>query len=498
MRCKVARYLSLLLFLILPVCPLPAQSASPDRAYLHTATMEGIESLYNFKFIEAEQKFNAVIDNDPKDPRGYFFKAMIYGYRFALMKQRTDYDTFMKLSDNVIEVSEELPDDDGKNSSALFYLGGIYGYRGVVHWLNGEPLSAFWDGHKGYRYLEDAIEVDPTCYDAEMGLGVFHCMLANIPSSYRWLVNLAGFEGDRKKGLEQLEQAAERGVYTRNEARQWLSQFYQQDEEYERSFSLLDRLAKSYPENPFYLLLRGNALLFRLRRVDDALENYQRVLSIKNAEAERFINSAYNYIGDAYRFQNRFSEAIGAYLTFTGLSNADTALQSRARYWIGACYELMGKRREAMAYYRAAQHVRDAAELLQTPLSREEISIRRLRNDYSAGKDSVVVDSAATMVKDPAFSVEQKSVIHFVLGQAYAALNDLPRAKEQFDTTLSYPSSDGSRSQQDAYFQRGIVYRRMGVSELARRDFEKALSLQSTSEEHWHRNHIERELEKLK
>jgi tetratricopeptide (TPR) repeat protein len=494
----VTKYLSFFLVWTIPFHNIQAQPASPDWAYVHKVTIDGIESLYNCKFIEAEQKFNAVIEIAPQDPRGYFYKAMIYGYRFALMKQRVDFDHFMIVSENVITVSEKLLKYDGKNSTALFYLGGIYGYRGVVFWLEGKTFSAFWDGQKGYRYLEDAIEADPNNHDAEMGLGVFHCMLSNIPSSYRWLVNLAGFDGDRQKGLTQLERAAERGVYAKNEAQQWLSQFYQQDEEYEKSFIILDRLAKSYPDNPFYLLLRGNALLFRLRRVDDALEDYRKVLLIKNAEAERFINSAHNYIGDAYRFQNKFSEAIGSYLTFIGLSNADTAFQSRAKYWIGNCYELMGKRQEAIVYYKSAQHVRNAAEQLKTPLSQQEISIRKLNNYYSAGNDTIVIDSAIILLNKTAFSVEQQSRIHFVLGQVYAARNDLSRAKEQFDATLSYSFSNGSQSLQNVYLQRGIIYRRMGLRDLARKDFEKALSLQDNSGEHWHRNHIERELEKLK
>jgi tetratricopeptide (TPR) repeat protein len=478
-----AKHIYLLLAWAIPSYCLHAQPASPGRAYIHDVTIDGIESLYNFRFIEAEQKFNKVIEAAPQDPRGYFFKSMIYGYRFAFMKQRVDYDTFMELSEQVIKVSEESLDYDRNSSTVLFYLGGTYGYRGVVHWLDGERLSAFWD---------------PTNHDAEMGLGIFHCMLSNIPSSYRWLVKLAGFDGDRQKGLEQLEQAAINGVYTRTEARQWLSQFYQQDEEYDKAFFNLDRLAKSYPDNPFYVLLRGNALLFRLRRPEDALRDYRKVLSIKNAEADRFINSAYNYIGDAYRFQNRFSNAIQSYLTFTGKADADTALQSRAKYWIGNCYELMGNRQEAIGYYTLAQHVRDAAERLKTPLSQLEISIRTLNNYYSAGSDSIVIDTANTMLNNASFSEEQRSRIHYVLGQAYEARNDLSCAKEQFDLTLSYSPSNGSRLQQNAFFRRGIIHRRMGLPDLARKDFEKALSLQNNSGEHWHRDHIERELEKLK
>src|SRR5512137_1519006 len=101
--------------------PLRSQQAhAPDWALVHRITMQGVDALHNFKLIEARRDFDSVISMAPADPRGYFFKAMISGYRFAFLKQQTDYDEFREQSRKVIDVSEEILRYNENNSTALF------------------------------------------------------------------------------------------------------------------------------------------------------------------------------------------------------------------------------------------------------------------------------------------------------------------------------------------------------------------------------------------
>jgi hypothetical protein len=75
----------------------------------------------------------------------------------------------------------------------MFYLGGIYGYRGIVRSQENQIVRALWDGRKGYSYLEDAIEANLNNHDAEMGLGMFNYFVSRIPGSFRWMIKIMGF-----------------------------------------------------------------------------------------------------------------------------------------------------------------------------------------------------------------------------------------------------------------------------------------------------------------
>jgi tetratricopeptide (TPR) repeat protein len=330
-----------------------------------------------------------------------------------------------------------------------------------------------------------------------MGLGIFHIIIANIPSSYRWLVELLGFHGDQQKGFEQLQHAATRGIYARTEASQWLSQFYQQEEEHEKALHYLDQLASSYPLNPFYGLLRGNLLNSRMRRPEDALAIFWNVLSIKNPEAERFTFSAYNSIGDVYRVQNKFPEAIKSYTMFLESTGVDTALQARARYSVGQCYELMGSRQKAIEYYASAPHIRDASERLKNPMSQEDIAIRKINNTYNAGDDDEAIRSALSLLKNRALSEDQQGRLCLIAGQAYAGKGAFDEAVKYLQMALSYRFTPESSAPRNIHYQLGMTYKKLDKKDLARGEFEKALETSEAGEEHWHKFQIERELRKL-
>ncbi|MBM4167597.1 MAG: DUF3808 domain-containing protein [Ignavibacteria bacterium] len=498
MSAVVRRSQALTVFTLLVLQSLPAQTPPAiDWGRVHDVTMEGIEFLYNFRFREAEQKFESVIRIAPRDPRGHFFKAMIYSYRYAFFRKREDFDKFIVLSDNVIVVSGEILKRDKKNSTALFYIGGIYGYRGIVRSIEGQLVRAVWDGRKGYGYLEDAVKNNPANADAEMGLGLFNYMISQIPASFRWIVKLMGFGGDRGLGLEQLERAATKGLYARNEARQWLSQFLQQEEEYERAFQLIDQLASAYPQNPFYELYRGNSLLYRLRRADAALASYQRATAIENAEAEYFINAAIDQIGDVYRYRNDFPEAIKWYSAFVAVQNADTSTQSRARYWIGFCYELMGDRQRALSYYKSVPHVRGTEQRITTPLTKEEIEIEKLNNFYSAGEYTKVVEGLHPLLMLTNLSPQRRAGLLLLSGRTRGELKDPENALKAFEAALAIALPKDSPIPPNCYYERGLIHRKNGRKDLAKLEFEKALTFSDFAGERWFKQRVERELKRL-
>ncbi len=492
---KLSQLLLNTLLLALFVQVYSAQSPSPDWALVHTRTMEGIDSLYNFKFTTAEAKFNDVIRMAPQDPRGYFFKAMISYYRFEFMSVEADYDRFIQLSDSVIEVAENVLDNDKKNSAALFYLGGIYGYRGMVKSEKDEILSAVWDGKKGYGYLCDALEVDPKNYDAMMGVGLFNYYLSKLPKAFRWIASTIGFDADGELGLKMLGQTARKGTYARNEARWWLSQFYQFEEQAEKGAQYLKELTISYPFNPWYVQEYGLVLLLQMRRVDEAIPVFQKATAMTNREAERYIIQGYYRLGHAYRFKNQFTDAIELYKKYLTLEKTDTSRIQGANYNIALCYELSGDRTTALGFYR--QSPRQSKAKLEKPMTGFDIELQKMSNWFSAGYYIKGFDAGSALLAQRDLTDDQRGDVLWQIASMSFEQKNFTQAANTYTQVSGLTIKNKSWIPPFAYYRLGLCNLRNGQKDLAKKAFEKALEFEKYDNEDNIREVVEEELDKI-
>jgi hypothetical protein len=148
------------------------------------------------KIEEAATTFDSVRRMAPGDPRGYFFGSMVHFWLYTLTRDEKEYRTFLDKSDDVITVCENLLDANDKDAVSLFYLGGMYGYRGLAHQAHNSIFKAVTEGRKGYFSLKEAVQLKPDLYDAQMGFGLFTYLVAKVPKSLSWILSVVGFSGD--------------------------------------------------------------------------------------------------------------------------------------------------------------------------------------------------------------------------------------------------------------------------------------------------------------
>src|SRR5262249_6611781 len=138
---------------------------------------------------------------------------------------------------------------------AWFYLAGSY--APLVQWrvLRGQRLAAAREGKKIKDALERALELDRSLDEAYFGIGVYH-YYAGVASAaaklLRWLLFLPG--GDRVKGLQEMQQARQKGTLLKGEADFQLHQIYLwYEHQPQRALALLQELDARYPGNPIFL-----------------------------------------------------------------------------------------------------------------------------------------------------------------------------------------------------------------------------------------------------
>jgi predicted Zn-dependent protease len=77
-------------------------------------------------------------------------------------------------------------------------------------------------------------------------------MIGSLPCYKQVLLRLGGLHGDRARGIEQMQSAAEHGRYLRIFAKIMLALAYEREGQLDHARQLLDELATEFPSNPVF------------------------------------------------------------------------------------------------------------------------------------------------------------------------------------------------------------------------------------------------------
>ena len=365
-----------------------------DWLDVHNRTTRGIDLLYNMDFDASARTFDSVCQLAPGDPRGHFFGSMVEFWRYALSRDETQYDRFVEGTEHVIEVCEGLLDNNPRDVKARFYLGGILGYRGLAHQTNGSILKAVKDGKVGFGYLEEAVRLDTSLYDARMGFGLFTYLVAKVPRSFKWVTSMLGFSGDLEEGLRLMSEAAAHGTYTRSEASFFLSQFLFTEHRYDEAFAYLTPLLKKYPDNALFQVLAANWYL-RTDKPDEALAAALKAAEVNNRKKLHYAEETiYSTLGGIYFNKNDFARARNNYIVYLEKAPNRDRIRNWTYYRLGVAQEITGDRLKAVATYGLMRKVEDkerandtyyfrrGQELIRRPLGEAEILLLKAGNSF--------------------------------------------------------------------------------------------------------------------
>lgn len=481
--------------------PSATQAAAIDWAQVHTTTMQAIDALYNLHYNEAEQRCNEVITMAPRDPRGHFFKAMLYYRRHNITQEETDYKKFIAYSERVVKVCEATLENNDKDSKALFYMGGILGYRGLARYFKDDVTGALWDGKKGYNYLEQAIEADPNNTDASMGFGLMNYLTSQAPAFIKPALQLAGMSGDRVKGLKQLELAAAKGVYTRTEAMTWLSGFYADEKNFTRYRKHCSTLLTRHPNNYWQRLQFSQVLLYSMNKAAEAAEQFRSILRIENPENPQDFGKAAAWaqfgMGVSSLYRNNITDAKKHFESCLGLAIAQQ-YAGPLHYYIGLCCELEGNRQTAVQHYTQASQQAEAQKLLKKPMTNEDIAAHKIGNLLRAGEyRQLQTEASALLNRTPALPDHNRAFILYATGRSYYEEEAYEKAHEYFQKVVGLPLTEDTWLVPFALHRWGLTFLQQKNKDAAKRAFEQALEHEDYDNEQYLRKQVERELNHL-
>ncbi len=462
------------------------QVLSQDFGKVHTLITEGITSIYNVDFNTALSKFQEAKKIAPGDLRGPFFESTVYFWRCMFTRNKNDYDTYLKLTDGLVDHCENVIDKNENDLDARFYLGWSSMMRAfIVYYIDRNILKGASEIKDGSNALQFVIEKNPNYYDAYLGLGFYNYIISLIPKKLQWLTSILGFNGDRAEGKRMLKIASERGIYTNYEAKFYLSIFAWREEDYTLAENYGTELKNSFPESPGVLILWG-LLMQQQDKMTEAIKSFQKCLELNKTGEEIIFKYTYGALGSAYFRMNEYEKASEYGKKYMSYLTKDENKNGRL-YAIGVSLELVGRRSEAIEYYKQLRsdfkedneweryYFRKLNLLLNVPLNVIDSFLIAADNNRAVGRLEQALSDYQKLQStfDQSFNDDYNAQINHGLGQVYFKKKEYNQALELFKRNFSLNPAEEKWLVPDAYFQAGRCMLRLGNKEKAEQYFDK-------------------------
>ena len=169
---------------------------------------QDLDLLYDMRFEEAAQQFQAIGERYPEHPIGPFLDALNIWWKILLDYSNTELDeAFYAEMTGVIERCSAILAADADDFDAMFFKGVALGFRGRLRSNRRDWLRAAADGKRAMDYVLEVAARKPDSHDYAFGRGLYRYYAAVIPSRYPFARPLVAFlpRGDRIAGLAALE-----------------------------------------------------------------------------------------------------------------------------------------------------------------------------------------------------------------------------------------------------------------------------------------------------
>ncbi len=256
-------------FIVAAVCAAPVLASEP-------ATIDGaLHSLYDFDFAAAHATLNSYIAAHPQEPLAYAFRGSAYLF-YELDRLGALESEFLTDDDRLVEKTRPRPDpairrqflqamgdaqsraeavlkSNPNDRDALFAMCVVTGvstdYMALVEKRQTASLSP---ARRSNAYAQRLLKLDPKFYDAYLTAGFSEYMIGSLPFFIRWFVHFDNVDGDKKRGVRNLELVAREGRYFRPLAKVFLGIIDLREKKPEAARRLLAELVRDYPRNPLY------------------------------------------------------------------------------------------------------------------------------------------------------------------------------------------------------------------------------------------------------
>lgn len=157
-----------------------------------------------------------------------------------------------------IELAEKKVAAAPKDAQAQFDLGAAVGLQATyIASVEGKLMAGFKAARRSYDTQERVLELDPKRIEAGLIVGTYRYIVSTLSFPMRMMAYVAGFGGDKAKGLRMIEETASASGENRTEAQFALVLLYNREKRFDDALRVLAELRRKYPRNRLVLLEAG-------------------------------------------------------------------------------------------------------------------------------------------------------------------------------------------------------------------------------------------------
>jgi tetratricopeptide (TPR) repeat protein len=270
---------------------------------------------------------------------------------------------FREAIERAIAIARKRITLNPKDADAHYQLGAAVGLRAsYTATVEGSVTGAFRAAREAYEEHETVLSLAPHRKDAGLIVGTYRYIVATLALPLRLVAYMAGFGGNRERGMRLIEEAAAYGGENQTDARFALILLHNREKRYDDALKQLARLREDFPRNRLVWLESGSTALRAGRAAD----------------ADRYLNEGFTRFADDPRPRMFGEEALwhfkrgaaraGIGRTADAEADLRKALRLAGRNWVYARTHLelgklalkAGNRDAARVEFRAAETLGDS------------------------------------------------------------------------------------------------------------------------------------------
>lgn len=242
----------------------------------------GLEKMYSYDFKESTEIFNKVKTRYPQHPVGYLLFAIQTELQYFPLKDypaaNKQYLSLLNQSRNLAEV---MLDKDDEDIEANFFELATLGYLAAYDADNQEFMKAVGIAKKAYGHLKKGLKWTERQPEFLYSSGIYNYYRIEYPETHSIIKPFMFFfvNGDKKLGLQQLDLAAKKTIFVKNEATFYAGYVYMKYESNPaKALYYNNLLIEKFPENLLYQMQRIDFLvaLGKYDEANDYIEKLQK------------------------------------------------------------------------------------------------------------------------------------------------------------------------------------------------------------------------------
>jgi hypothetical protein len=257
---------------------------------------QAFDAAYNLDHREAISFLDQAVQADPNDPDAHRAVAVIAWLRIGFVRGSITVDDYLgsvtKPNINMlppppdeaqrfhkhIARAMELAEADlrrrPKDPEAHFRIGAIVGTQASYGaTVEGKVLASFRAARRAYDAHETVLELNPSRKDAGLIVGTYRYVVSALSLPIRLMAYVAGFGGDKARGLKMIEEAAAYPSLSQTDAKFALLLLYNREKNFDAAMRVALDLQRQYPKNRQLWYEAGTTLIRagRYQQAEDML-----------------------------------------------------------------------------------------------------------------------------------------------------------------------------------------------------------------------------------